>query len=151
MKDRFVRGFIAGIIAWAPTFVLNWGAYYFHLATLRWSDFTGILLYGHKPGNFLENLFALAGVIFFLAILGVGFAYLVTAISSSHCVFKGLVYGVTLWFAFYVVTLLFKVPYLTKIPFKTAFFNSLGASIWGISLGLAFIWIDNRTKYKKIS
>ena len=148
MKDRFVKGFISGIIAWVPTFIFNYGAFYLKLSTLRWSDFAGIMLYGKKPHGLPENLFALLGVIFFLGLLGVVYAYLIPKLLSEYYVFKSWVYGVTLWFVFYSVTLLFKVNYLKLIPLKTAICNFIGASIWGITLGLAFFFLNNILKEK---
>lgn len=146
IQDRFTRGFLSGLIAWFPALIINWGSHYLNLSKLRWSDFMGIMIYGHQPENILENLFALGGVAFFISLLGTGFAYLSKVVTSGTYIFKGWVYGVTLWFMFYVITVLFKVPGLVEIPLSTAFLNFAAASVWGLGLAITLRWLDNKQK-----
>lgn len=142
LRDRFYRGFICGVIAGMPSFLYNTAAYFLNFATLRWLDFSAILIYGERAKNLFETLFAVASVFFFLGILGIVFCYLLPTISSSHYLFKSWAYGVTLWFMFFGMTTLFKIPTLYFVPLKTAFSNFIASSIWGISLGMALKWFD---------
>lgn len=144
-----MRGFISGTIAWPLPFIINHGAYYFNFSTLRWGDFAGILIYGTRPVDLLENLFAIAGVFFFLGFLGIVFSYLIPQISSQYYLFKSWFYGIALWFLFFATTVLFKLPHLEIIPLRTAFVNFISASLWGITLGLSLKWFDSRTKLQK--
>jgi len=146
VEDRFSRGFVSGIIAGVPTLIFNNVAYYLNLSTLRWLDFGGILILGKKPGNLLETLFSAVGVYFFVGVLGIIFCFLTPRISSKNYLLKTWVYGTSLWFIFYAMLHLFQVPQLIHIPLKTALLDSIGASIWGLSLGLILRWFDNRVK-----
>jgi uncharacterized membrane protein YagU involved in acid resistance len=146
MKDRFTRGFVAGIIAGIPTLVFNMGAFYLKFATLHWADFMGIFTYGRKPIAFAETLFAIIAVYIFLSFLGIIFAYFILRMSSQNYILKGWVFGLSIWFISYAITILFNVPELAFIPLKTVLSNFIGASIWGISLALALKWLDDRIK-----
>ena len=144
MKDRFTRGFLAGILAGVPTFFFNIGAFYFNLSTLRWADFMGLYVMGRKPIGLGETLFTIIAVYIFLSFLGIIFAYLIPKISSYNYLLKGWVFGVSIWFIAYAVTMLYKVPELAFIPLKTVVSSFIGGSIWGISLSYILKWLDNR-------
>lgn len=144
MKDRFTRGFIAAIIAGVPTAIYNWLAYYLHIANLRYSDFASVLIYGHKPNSVGETVFAIISTFIFVGLLGSIFGLVVPIIKSDNIVFKGWAYGTGLWFSFYALTYLFKVPELLTIPLWTAASNVVGAGIWGLLFGYTVNWLEKK-------
>ncbi len=79
-------------------------------------------------------------------IFGIIFAFFIPKISSANFLLKSWIFGVLIWFAAFMVTVLFKVPGLVIIPFKTAVANLVQASIWGFSLGYCLSWFENRLK-----
>ncbi len=149
IKDRFTRGFLAGAISGVPTFILTVIAYQLKWTSIRWAHFASILIYGHKDRNLLEDIFATLITLFFTGLMGALFAYIIPQIKSSNYPFKGWVYGVTIWFVSYAVTLLFKVPEVATILLKSAFFNFLEASLWGLTLGYTLKWFDDRLKLER--
>ncbi len=149
MKDRFIIGFVSGVIAGILPNIFNWSAYHLHLSTLRWADFMGALVYGKKPVTIVETYFATVYVYFFLGLLGILFSYLIPKITSKNYLFKGVIFSLFIWFLAHTITVLFKVPELTNLPLKTALSNSVSAILWGLSLGYTLSWFDNRVKTKK--
>lgn len=143
LNDRFTRGFVAGLIAGVVLFPINMLSKIL-FNTLSYADFASILIYGHKSKNLLELVFAIGGVFFFEGILGGIFAHLITGITGRNLLFKGWVFSCLVWLGSYAVTLLFKVPGLLDIPFKTALSNFIGATIWGLFLTYALVKLDTR-------
>lgn len=146
MHDRFTRGFIAGIIAALVPFIIHFIAYFLKLTTLRYADFIGIFVFGHKPVSSGELFFSIIVQICVLGGLGIAFALLIPLFSSKNYALKGLVFGGFIWFMVYFITFLFQIPEFKSIPLKTAITNLIGGCLWGISLGLALNWLDDRLK-----
>ncbi len=146
MRDRFTRGFAAGVTAGIVTAVFNLGVFYLNISTLRWADFMAILSFGSFPSNLGETVFATIAVFIFLGFIGVVFAYLVKYISSQNYLLKTWAYGTFIWFTSFAVMQLFAVPELANIPLATTVSNFVGASIWGLTYGLILKWLDNRVE-----
>jgi len=146
IRDRFTRGFVAGTIAGIPTVAINFGAYYLNLTILLWTDFMGLFTYGRKPAAALELIFSLLALFFFLGLLGAIMAYLLALLSSGNYLFKGWIFGVSIWFAAFALAHLFGVRELQLIPPLTAATNFIAASVWGLLLALTLAWADNRLK-----
>lgn len=146
MRDRFTRGFIAGIIAAIIPFGIHFIAFGLKLTTLRYADWLGLFIFGHFPVGSGELIFTIIVQTCLLGGLGIGFAYLIPLFSSQNYWLKGLVYGATIWFFTYFITFLFKIPELIIIPLKTATTNLIGGCLWGVSLGIVLNWLDDRLK-----
>lgn len=142
ISDTFTRGNIAGLISWAPTLLFNLSVKYLKISNLMYLDFSGIIVYGHKPANTLETYFALFVTISFMSFLGAVFVYLLKAVGTENYKFKGFMYGGIIWFSSYAITLLLKAPQLGNIPALTAISNLIGASIYGITLSYITVkWV----------
>lgn len=144
LRDRFTKGFLSGVIAGIPALAFALTAASLKWTTLRWSNFAAILIYGQKSTNLIEEVFSSLGVFFFCGILGIICAFIIPKISSSNYLLKSWVFSIAVWFFIFVVTLLYKVPGLLIIPFKTAVSNFIEATIWGFSLGYCLKWLDGR-------
>ncbi|MCK8818074.1 hypothetical protein MWH28_11965 [Natroniella sulfidigena] len=146
MEDRFTRGFVAGITAGILSFIINFGGKMLNLSTLVWSDFMGLFLLGKRPEGVLPMAFTLTSQFVLLGLMGIIFAFLITFFSSENYLLKSWLFGVTIWFSTYFLTFLFKLSEIEKIPIKTAITHAIGASVWGIGLGLILNWLDDRLK-----
>ncbi|MHB9094878.1 MAG: hypothetical protein ACYC21_09400 [Eubacteriales bacterium] len=141
LNDRFTRGFLAGIIATIPSIMVNLaGHYYYH--TMLYQDFANILIYGHLTSPLINKVLASFATFLFMGVLGGLFAFLIKWGSSKNIAFKGIIYGAFTWFSIYAIIVLFKVPEFMHIPFKTAFVNFMGGSLWGITLGYVLRWLE---------
>lgn len=148
LRDWFVKGILAGFIAGVITKAYDLMAYYLHFSTLRWFDVAGTLIFGRKPLNLWEAVFATLSTWFFHALLGLMFVYLIqkTVLSRHNLFLKGWFYGVTWWFLIYVIIMLFKVPEISFVPLKTSLSNFISASIFGLLLAGTLQWLNHRSQ-----
>lgn len=148
MKDRFTRGFIAGIaggIAMEITNVINYDI--FHIAKMRLLEWASIFVHGNKTTTTGEFVFALMIQILFSGLVGIIFAYLITWLNSKNYILKGIVYGFAIWFASYSIPILFKK--INNVATGTALSNIISAVVYGIVLGATLKWLDKRVNLNK--
>lgn len=135
MNDRFVNGFIAGMLGGILMSVLNIISFYvLGIAELLYLDWAAVLIFGYRYATFLEAVIGQMGQLLFAAAAGVLFAYLLPLISSKYYLFKGWIYGLLIWFGTYAVTTLFKVTPLIPIKADTVLSNIFTASVYGLIL-----------------
>lgn len=147
IKDRFTRGMLAGFAAGVITKIYDLLAFYLGISTLRWLDFSGIMIFGKKPVYLTHEVFATLGTLFFHALLGIIFVFLIQRLfTSNNLLLKGWFFSVALWFSIYAVFHLFKIPELEFVPLKTTISSFVGASIWGLSLATIVHMLDNKIK-----
>jgi hypothetical protein len=142
MHDRFTRGFTAGVLGGLLSSAWNLSSFYLNFSNLRYLDFAAIMTYGRKTRTLWETIFSFFSTIFVYGLLGIIFIYLVTFITSENLLFKGFLFGVTSWFIFYSITLLFKIPELSRISFLTTLANFIGAVIYGIAMAFFLKVLD---------
>lgn len=136
MKDKVLFGFLAGLIAHFFDTIFSLTVYYLGMSTHRFQDFGAILSFGYRPTNGWESVFAELIVFIFSGFLGILFVYLLPVIKLRYIFFKGWLLGVGAWFFIIVLVTMFSVQGLNIINSITVFLNFLGASIYGVALGL---------------
>ncbi|MDT3698613.1 MAG: hypothetical protein RO469_04225 [Thermincola sp.] len=152
LKDRFTRGFIAGLLSGVIALGFNLFLYYIiHISTLVWGDFIAGFIFRRKVASSWEYVLAMVIGVLFTAVLGTLFSLIIPNIKSKYLWFKGLIYGLFLWFAIFSITIMFRIPSLTVIPSKTALSSLISASIWGILLGVFLNLLNPRTETSSIS
>lgn len=144
MRDRFTLGYLSGVVAGGVAYVVNYLLVMLHFGALLFSDFASIMIFGYNKGGLAQHFFGFLGYLVFSGLLGVLYAYILPAISTKGHVFKGIVFGVTVWFGSYAITLLYKVPYISKISFYSALNNFASALVYGVMLDLVFIFLAKR-------
>ncbi|MFW5972274.1 MAG: hypothetical protein ACOCRL_02180 [Bacillota bacterium] len=144
MKDRFTAGFIAGSLAGIISSSVNFLLMLFNFGTLRYIDFAGILIYGRKPLNFQEDLFAYIGFIIFSGLLAELFVYLIKFTGNSYYWFKSALFGTGSWFFIYAVSLLFKMPFLRRISFNSSINNFISSLVYGLLIGYIVLKIERK-------
>lgn len=146
MNDRFTQGFIAGVIGWFPqelfTLVMFYG---FRTVRFRYHDFAALIAFNYKPNSIWDTIFAELLVVIFVGFLGAGFSMLIKTICSVNFHFKGWAYGVFWWFIIYCAITLFTIKGIYEtIDSKTALINFIAASIWGVGMARAFLFLNRR-------
>lgn len=138
MKDRFSRGFTAGVIGGMASAVYNYFAGVAGLSTLTATQWIAIFLYAHTPPfSFGEIIFAYLGQIFVGGMLGVGFAFWLPYVTSRNLLLKGWMFSVTFWFAVYAIATLFQLPGTVPTPLQTTLSNFISTTIYGLTLAFA--------------
>ncbi|HHX77196.1 MAG TPA: hypothetical protein GX697_02455 [Firmicutes bacterium] len=148
MEDRFTNGFIAGLIGGIGMSILNLLSYYLGIAEVLYSEWGSVLVLGHRHATVTEALIGQASQLFFAAINGVLFAYLIAIISNRYYYFKGWVFGLVVWFGSYVITILYKLTPLTPLKPDTVISNIVTASVYGLVLAWSLLWLTLREKAK---
>lgn len=151
-RDRFTRGFYAGIGAGILQNLWSFSAFALGLTTLRMADWSAIVILS-KSGPFSagEIWLGVAGHIIWCGLLGIIFAYLIPYLNHRHLTLKGLLFGLVTWFFIYGVSLLFKIEPTYNLPLKTALTDLVGATIYGLVLVFILTRLtENRAPEQKL-
>lgn len=146
LNDRVTRGFIAGVAGGAAMSVLNLLSYLLGIAEILYLDWAATLIYGYRYATAAEAAVAQAGQLFFSGIGGIIFAALIPRISRRNLFFKGIMWGLSIWFGTYAITALFKVGPLLPIKVDTVLSNIVGAATYGLVLAWVMQYLEERRK-----
>lgn len=147
LEDRFLRGFLAGVIASLIQNTVNLFSYHvLNYAKKRYLDFASEMLLGRMPETLFEAIFAQISQILFSGFLGVLFAYLLVSINTKNYLFKGWLYAIILWFFIYASGIAFKIPSLHKVAIQTAVSNFIGTTIYGLVLAETLHRLDKKLR-----
>lgn len=149
MKDRFVNGLVAGIVAGFVQIAVSAFLYFIlHFGHLKLGDFAGIMIFGRKPANLMEYQMAFIAHLGYAGSVGIIFSLLLRYISRKYLWVKGLYFGLAMWFFVYTITLLFKVPGLTENTLESAMNNAITSGVYGLALAWAINKLENREALK---
>ena len=146
IEDRFTRGFLAGLTAGLAMNIFSLISLTLGWVELTFLDWAGVFIFGRQHAGVPENAVALGGQLFFAAMNGVFFAYLLPALNSRSYFLKGLIFGLLIWLFSYAIAILFRVPFLSRLDLGTVTSNITGALIYGIVLALFLDWLEKRVK-----
>lgn len=144
MHDRFLRGFVSGVIGGIIMNLASLVFYLSRLTNLPFWEWAAIIVLGKQPANTYDLILTLASHLFFTGILGIIFAYLLLLFNPAFLLFKGVVYALTIWFFIYGLTLLFKVKGTVPINYSTALCNITGAILYGLTLSTLLLFFERR-------
>jgi thiamine transporter ThiT len=148
MKDRFTNGFIAGLLGGVVMGIMDLVLYFLGVVQILFLDWASVLIFGYRFATLLEAAIGQIGQLFFSAVAGVLFAFLLSFTSSRYYLFKGWVYGLVVWFGTYSMTLLFKVTPLIPIKPDTVISNMVMASVYGLVLAESLRRLSSRKEIK---
>lgn len=139
MKDKltngFVQGLIAGVVANIADFIMvNW----LKFGDLLYLDYTGVHIYGFQPETLGEKIFALTVQLIFSGLAGIIFVYWIDKVRKRNILFKGMLFGMTIWFLTYTITILFKLKPLDKVSLSSAMENYIAALIFGAVIAITY-------------
>ena len=140
MEDRLTRGFFAGLAGGIVMSLLDYISFYLNFGKERLLDFAAEIIFDHRAASLVEAVIGQGAQLLFAGVLGVLFSYIIINIKSKNYLFKGWLYGVTIWFAIYTVGRLFGT--LEKLPWQTAISNVIAASVFGLVVAARLRWMD---------
>ncbi len=146
LGDRLTRGFVAGMIAAIVTNIYGFIAYAFKLSTLRYPDWLGIIMFNHAPPfNSFQMIWAILVHLIFGGITGTIFVYLIPQVTSKNLLFKGWLFGTSVFLIIYSLDLVLQLEGLENMPIKTTLSDFIGASIYGLVLAEVTKWLTNKS------
>lgn len=149
MNDRFINGLIAGLIAGNIASLIDYAIVTFlKFGSIRFIDFAGVFMYGTRPANLPEQIFAQFGVCIFTSLIGILFAFLITKITSKYLLYKGTIYGALLWFKGYALIELYNVPHFHRTSLSSSVENASVAMIYGFLMAAILNMLQNRQAIK---
>lgn len=110
--------------------------YLLHWADIRFIDYAAIFIFGNKPVFWFDTVFALLVHVIFTGLLGVVFGYIMPLISSKNYLLKGGCYGVAVWFIFYSIGFLHRLPLFVKTSWQTAISDVVTSIAYGLVLAV---------------
>ena len=87
--DRYIRGFIAGIIGGIVLDILDVTSNLLGIDEMTYFDWAGILIIGSEPAKFGEYLISVFTQLFLCGLLGIIFAYMIPKVTSKNYLLKG--------------------------------------------------------------
>jgi hypothetical protein len=139
MKDRYTIGFMIGTIAGAladlSSFLLT---RVLKIGKIGYEDFAAVLVYSTKAKTIGELIFAHLVQLFFSALLGVLFVFLIKNITSKYLFLKAISFGLFVWLFAFSTAQLYKLPELYKVDLKTALVNYIAAIVFGLVIAIIY-------------
>ena len=145
MKDRMVAGGVAGLIGAAVQNIYSYVMVGLNLAQFTYSDFATSVLTNRV---YSDSLGLVAGFVAYLSvgvILGILFAYLISATSNDYLYVKGLFYGFILWFLLTGFGTAFRLPAFLNLPPVSTLSILVGGLIFGVITAFVLKQLDHET------
>jgi hypothetical protein len=146
MKDRFMNGFVAGVIADLPVIVLDFLASKLKLDKLDFKDFVSILAFAEPKPDFGESIFASIVQCLFAGVIGVAFNYFIKLVKKEYYYIKAFIFGAMIWFIIYAVDIFFKIEDRVGTDFKTSVVHYGLSILWGIITAWTIQWLEKRER-----
>lgn len=145
VEDRIFRGGIAGVVSGIIVLIFNLSVKALGLTSIIWIDFADVFVHGEPTTSIMPTIFSILVLLILEGALGGLFSYLVPLLSSKYFLIKSWYYSTVLWFIFFAITVLFKVPGLTPMNPNDAVINFVAATIWGLGLGIMLRYLNSKT------
>ena len=137
INDRFTKGVIGGM---SGAILQNIYAYFAELlgfTNTNYLDVAHAVLLNSNYQGFFAILVSFLGQLIIDGFWGVIFVFLIMKISEENFIFKGILFGLGIWFLVRVIiTKFFKLPVLSDNTPEIAFFFFIGAALFGLTLAL---------------
>ena len=148
MEDRFLIGFISGLIGGISADLINIALNIIKFSKLRLLDFSAVFILGKEPRGVLEIIFGLLLHFGFSGVLGAIFAYLVNhhILTRRYLWIKGGLLGIGAWFIINVLSTLYKVKRVAVISVESALTLAGTSLLMGIVMALIFEWLMRKQR-----
>ncbi len=138
-NDRFILGFVSGLIAAIAMSILNIIIIYTTPAKNLYADFVGIMLFGTKPDSLAEIIIGSIAHIFLGGVIGAIFSYLILLISKDYLIIKATIFGALMFFILFSFGVIFKITGLEYSMLLTVVTKSIGSAFYGFVLGYSIL------------
>jgi hypothetical protein len=133
----FMTGTVAGMVADFSNFLLT---RVFRFGKVGYEDFAAVLVFGNVPCSFGQSIVGHLVQLFFSSMVGALFAFWIQKVSARFLFFKGITFGLLIWFLAFSLAQIYKLQYLHQFDLGTVITNNVAAIIYGAVLGVALPW-----------
>ncbi|WP_122627871.1 hypothetical protein [Lucifera butyrica] len=137
MEDRFIRGYIAGVIGGIVMVLLDYILFVLGISEARYLDLVAIMIWGYVPLTVFGQSIAQVIQLGHAALVGITFAFLVPVIDNKYLLFKGATYGAVVWFTVFAIGSLYKLSLFYLSSPTNAFSHLITSAIWGVVAAVA--------------
>lgn len=145
MKDRFVAGALAGIIGAIVQDIYAITIKSLGIIDRSYIDFASVMIMSESIDGILGFMVGLLAHVGVGVLFGLGFAYIIKKTSSNYLLFKGIIFGLSLWFLLLGYGTTFKLPMFKNLPPLNALTTFVGAVIYGVVTAYTLRLIDKKT------
>lgn len=142
MRDRLLRGAVAGMLAGLFLFAVNYVSLrILQFSKARWVDAVSQLMFGHPAITRADWVMAAIAEAVLLAGLGFVFARLIIPEpGTGNYLLRGMGFALVVWLVIESLGGIFRVPHLYFRAWQTSVTNLVAVSGWGLLLG----WLMRR-------
>jgi uncharacterized membrane protein YagU involved in acid resistance len=145
VKDRFIAGGLAGIIAGLIQYMYGLVSKALGFSDREFGQFSESVLNLHVYTGVLGQIIGVLSHMAVSIIFGVLFAYIIQKASSRYYLLKGAMYGLVLWFLLSGFGSVLRLPNFTKIPPLTELDILGGAILYGLVLAYSLKLLERKT------
>jgi hypothetical protein len=146
ISDRFTRGWLAGTCGGFLGGIFSFLPHYLGLSTLRLSDWSAILIFGHVPPfNLEDQIYALIVLAGTTGVVGIIFTYLLPLLSEENIYFKGWIIFLLPWWIIYLLTALAKTEGTLNLSLKTTLSDGISTSITGLTAIYFYRFLERKS------
>lgn len=142
IHDRLINGAIAGgvgaVIQNGYTLLMRSLGY----LGPSFIDYGKVVIFYELPQGWLPTGLGLIAHFIWDVVLAIIFAYLLYGTTSRYVWFKGVIYGIVIWFFIQLGAILYKVPLIVEFTPTTVAFCFGGAVMFGIIITLVLNYLD---------
>ncbi len=145
LKDRFARGFLAGLIATVSMAGLNLFSYYIlGFTERRYYNFAATFIFGRRADALGEHILSQLVQIGHGVAMGIIFAYFIIGIRSKNYLLKGMLWGLTIEFLSFAIVIITRMDNILPVTLNTAISMLITSAIWGAVLARTLYILDER-------
>ena len=149
-RDHYTVGFITGTVAGMAADLSNFLlTNVFHFGKIGYDDFAAVLVFGKVPFSLGQSIVGHFVQLFFSSLVGALFAFWIQRVSARFLLFKGITFGLFVWFFAFSIAQIYKLQYLSRFDLGTVITNNVAAIIYGAVLGIILPWFYGKSEKRE--
>lgn len=149
LRDRLLRGFIAGILAGIVLDVTNIVSFSFGITELSFLDWSSAFFFGFRPTSSLGVVFPVLLHLFFAGLAGVLFVYFLAGVKRGNPYLKGVLFSLAVWVSIGAVNQILTGKPVPPLDSGTLISNIVAITAYGLVLAFTTKWLDERFGLEK--
>lgn len=144
MKDKVTLGFLAGLAGGIVMNILDQIMFFSGLTNLVHPDWATALILGTRATSIPEFIFGFLMQLFHAGIMGIVFTAFMSFAGRENHLFKGIIYGVTVFLITLGTAILLYTPAINPLSLNTAISNVMTSGVYGLVLSQTYHTLLNK-------